>query len=145
MADVKKIATRDSYGKALAELGAQYENLVVLDADLAGATKTGTFKKAFPQRHINCGIAEANMVCVAAGMAARQAIRFIPVKSLCQTMLFISSWWVARASVIGTRLPVPTVHSHMVRRVLTVTASVPTTRVTSSLQVARVILNECNK
>ena len=76
MADVKKIATRDSYGKALAELGAQHENLVVLDADLAGATKTATFMKAFPDRHFDCGIAEANMICVAAGMAASGLVPF---------------------------------------------------------------------
>ena len=76
MADVKKIATRDSYGNALVELGKEFENIVVLDADLAGATKTGTFKKAFPDRHINCGIAEANMVCVAAGMAAAGMVPF---------------------------------------------------------------------
>ena len=72
MADVKKIATRDSYGNALVKLGEEFADVVVLDADLAGATKTGTFKKAFPDRHINCGIAEANMVCVAAGMAAAE-------------------------------------------------------------------------
>ena len=59
MADVKKIATRESYGNALTELGEEMPNLVVLDADLAGATKTGIFKKAFPERHIDCGIAEA--------------------------------------------------------------------------------------
>ena len=59
MADVKKIATRDSYGNALTELGAQFDNLVVLDADLAGATKTSIFQKAFPHRHFDCGIAEA--------------------------------------------------------------------------------------
>ena len=76
MADVKKIATRDSYGNALKELGAQYDNLVVLDADLAGATKTGTFLKAFPDRHFDCGIAEANMICVAAGMAATGLVPF---------------------------------------------------------------------
>ena len=76
MADVKKIATRDSYGKALAELGAAHENLVVLDADLAGATKTGVFQKAFPQRHFDCGIAEANMVCIAAGMATTGLVPF---------------------------------------------------------------------
>ena len=76
MADVKKIATRDSYGKALAELGAEHDNLVVLDADLAGATKTVTFQKAFPERHIDCGIAEANMICVAAGMAASGLVPF---------------------------------------------------------------------
>ena len=76
MADVKKIATRDSYGNALAELGAEHENLVVLDADLAGATKTGIFKKAFPNRHFDCGIAEADMVCVAAGMSTTGLVPF---------------------------------------------------------------------
>ena len=76
MADVKKIATRDSYGNALAALGAEHENLVVLDADLAGATKTGVFKKAFPDRHFDCGIAEANMICVAAGMATTGLVPF---------------------------------------------------------------------
>ena len=76
MADVKKIATRDSYGNALAELGAEHENLVVLDADLAGATKTGIFKKAFPDRHFDCGIAEADMVCVAAGMSTTGLVPF---------------------------------------------------------------------
>ena len=62
MSEVKKIATRESYGKALAELGAEHDDLVVLDADLAGATKTAIFKKAFPDRHIDCGIAECNMM-----------------------------------------------------------------------------------
>ena len=76
MADVKKIATRDSYGKALAELGAEHENIVVLDADLAGATKTGIFQKAFPERHFDCGIAEANMVCVAAGLSTTGLVPF---------------------------------------------------------------------
>ena len=68
MSEVKKIATRDSYGNALASLGREHENLVVLDADLAAATKTGIFKKAFPERHIDCGIAESNMIGVAAGL-----------------------------------------------------------------------------
>ena len=76
MADVKKIATRDSYGKALAELGAQYDNLVVLDADLAGATKTAVFQKAFPARHFDSGIAESNMMSVAAGLAATGLVPF---------------------------------------------------------------------
>ena len=76
MADVKKIATRDSYGNALAALGAEHEDLVVFDADLAGATKTGTFKKAFPDRHFNCGIAEGNMIAVAAGAAAMGLVPF---------------------------------------------------------------------
>lgn len=76
MAEMKKVATRDSYGAALTELGAQYDNLVVLDADLAGATKTGTFKKAFPERHFDCGIAEANMICMAAGMSTMGLVPF---------------------------------------------------------------------
>ena len=76
MADVKKIATRDSYGAALAELGAERPDLIVFDADLAGATKTGTFKKAFPDRHFNCGIAEGNMITVAAGAAAMGLVPF---------------------------------------------------------------------
>ena len=77
MSEVKKIATRESYGNALAEYGAQYPELVVLDADLAAATKTGIFKKAFPERHIDCGIAECNMVGIAAGLAATGKIPFV--------------------------------------------------------------------
>ncbi|HIT61175.1 MAG TPA: transketolase family protein [Candidatus Fimousia stercorigallinarum] len=77
MADVKKIATRDSYGNALVELGKKHEDLVVLDADLAAATKTGIFKKAFPERHIDCGIAESNMVGVGAGLAAAGMVPFV--------------------------------------------------------------------
>ena len=76
MSDVKKIATRASYGNALAELGKEHENLYVLDADLAGATQTGIFKKAFPERHIDCGIAESNMVGIAAGLAATGKVPF---------------------------------------------------------------------
>ena len=76
MSEVIKIATRESYGKALAELSTKYENLVVLDADLAAATKTGTFKKACPERFIDCGIAEANMIGVAAGLASTGKIPF---------------------------------------------------------------------
>ena len=76
MADMVKIATRDSYGKALAELGAEFDNLVVLDADLAGATKTGVFQKAFPDRHFDCGIAEANMICMAAGLSTTGLVPF---------------------------------------------------------------------
>lgn len=76
MADVIKKATRESYGEALAELGDKYENLYVLDADLAAATKTGIFKKKFPDRFFDCGIAEANMMGVAAGMAATGKIPF---------------------------------------------------------------------
>lgn len=77
MADVKKIATRDSYGNALVELGKMHENIVVLDADLAGATKSGTFKKAFHDRHFNCGIAECNMVGVGAGLSTMGLVPFV--------------------------------------------------------------------
>ena len=76
MSDVKKIATRESYGNALVELGALHEEVVVLDADLAGATKTAMFMKAFPERHIDCGIAEGNMMSVAAGLAATGKVPF---------------------------------------------------------------------
>lgn len=77
MSEVKMIATRESYGKALVELGEAHENLVVLDADLAAATKTGMFRKAFPTRHFDCGIAEANMMCVAAGMSTMGLVPFV--------------------------------------------------------------------
>ena len=76
MADVKKIATREGYGTALVELGKEHADIVVLDADLAGATKTGTFKKAFPDRHLNFGIAEGNMMSAAAGLAATGMVPF---------------------------------------------------------------------
>ena len=76
MADVKKIATRDSYGNALKELGAEHEDLIVFDADLAGATKTGVFKKAFPDRHFDCGIAEADMIVAAAGASTMGLVPF---------------------------------------------------------------------
>ena len=77
MADVKKIATRESYGNALVELGKENPNVVVLDADLAAATKTGVFKKEFPERHIDCGIAECNMMGMGAGLAASGMIPFV--------------------------------------------------------------------
>lgn len=76
MSEVKKIATRASYGNALAELGKEHEDLIVLDADLAAATQTGIFKKAFPERHIDCGIAECNMMGIAAGIAATGKVPF---------------------------------------------------------------------
>ena len=76
MADVKKIATRESYGNALAALGKEHDNVVVLDADLAGATKTSTFKKEFPDRHFDCGIAEGNMMAVAAGLSSMGLVPF---------------------------------------------------------------------
>lgn len=78
MSERKKIATRDSYGAALAELGHEHPEIVVLDADLASATKTGVFKKEFPDRHFNCGIAEANMMCVAAGLST---VGYVPFAS----------------------------------------------------------------
>ena len=76
MADVKKIATRESYGEALVELGKEHDDIVVFDADLAGATKTSTFKKAFPERHINAGIAEGNMIAMAAGVSTMGLVPF---------------------------------------------------------------------
>ena len=76
MSEVKKIATRDSYGNALAELGTEHDDIVVLDADLAAATKTGVFKKVHPDRFIDCGIAECNMMGVAAGLAAAGKVPF---------------------------------------------------------------------
>ncbi len=77
MADVKKIATRESYGNALKDLAEEFPQLVVLDADLAAATKTGIFKKAYPDRHIDCGIAESNMMGVAAGLSLTGKIPFV--------------------------------------------------------------------
>ena len=76
MSEVKKIATRESYGNALVELGEKFENVVVLDADLANATKTDKFKKAFPERHIDCGIAEGNMMGIAAGLSTTGKVPF---------------------------------------------------------------------
>ena len=77
MSEVKKIATRESYGNALAELGKGHEEIVVLDADLAGSTKTAVFQKAFPDRFFDVGIAEANMTGIAAGLAAAGKVPFI--------------------------------------------------------------------
>lgn len=78
MAEVKKIATRDSYGNTLKELAAEgHDDLVVLDADLAAATKTGMFRKAYPDRHFDCGIAEGNMMGVAAGLATMGYVPFV--------------------------------------------------------------------
>ena len=77
MAEVKKIATRDSYGNALAQLGAEHPELIVFDADLSAATKTSIFKKAFPRRHFDCGIAEADMMGAAAGAAAMGMVPFV--------------------------------------------------------------------
>ena len=88
MSEVKKIATRESYGNALIEIGKENPNLVVLDADLAAATKTGMFKKVFPERHIDCGIAESNMAGVAAGLSLTGKIPFMtPLPCLQQDVL----------------------------------------------------------
>ena len=76
MPEVKKLATREGYGKALVELGRKHDNLVVLDADLAEATRTGVFQKEFPDRHIDCGIAESNMMGIAAGLATTGKVPF---------------------------------------------------------------------
>ena len=76
MAEMKKIATRDSYGAALVQLGREHKDLVVFDADLSAATKTGMFKKEFPDRHFDCGIAAADMMCAAAGAAAMGLVPF---------------------------------------------------------------------
>ena len=76
MSEVKKIATRESYGNALVELGREHDNVVVLDADLAAATKTGIFKKEFPERHIDCGIAECNMIGIAGGLSLTGKVPF---------------------------------------------------------------------
>ena len=77
MSEVKKIATRASYGAALVELGKEHEDVVVLDADLAAATQTAMFKKEFPERHIDCGIAECNMVGIGAGLATTGKVPFV--------------------------------------------------------------------
>ena len=76
MSEVKQIATRESYGRALVELGKEHDDIVVLDADLAAATKTAMFKKEFPDRHFDCGIAEGNMVTVAAGLSTMGLVPF---------------------------------------------------------------------
>ncbi len=76
MSEVKHIATRDSYGNTLVELCKEHSDVVVLDADLSAATKTGIMRKVFPERHFNCGIAEGNMVAAAAGMAAMGLVPF---------------------------------------------------------------------
>ncbi|HIU74248.1 MAG TPA: transketolase family protein [Candidatus Pelethocola excrementipullorum] len=76
MSEVKKIATRVSYGNALVELGKKHDNVVVLDADLAAATQTAIFRKEFPEKHIDCGIAECNMMGIAAGIATTGKVPF---------------------------------------------------------------------
>ncbi len=76
MSEVKKLATREGYGQGLVELGGTRDDILVLDADLAAATKTGSFKKAFPEKFYNCGIAEQNMMSIAAGIATTGKVVF---------------------------------------------------------------------
>ena len=109
MAEVKKIATRESYGKALVELGAIAPRVVAIDADLAGSTKTGMFKKAYPDRHFNCGIAECNVMGTAAGMAAMGLIPFASSFAMFATG---RAYEIIRNSIGYTRLNVKICASH---------------------------------
>jgi len=109
MAEVKKIATRESYGQALVELGAMDERVVAIDADLAGSTKTGVFGKAFPERHFNCGIAECSVMGTAAGMAAMGLIPFASSFAMFATG---RAWEIIRNSIGYTRLNVKICASH---------------------------------
>ena len=109
MADVKRIATREGYGEALVELGKEYDNLVVFDADLAGSTKSGVFGKAFPDRHFNAGIAEADMICAAAGAASMGMVAFASSFAMFATG---RAYEQIRNSVGYTRLNVKVAASH---------------------------------
>lgn len=88
----EKIATREAYGSALAEFGAKYKDVIVLDADLAEATKTGKFKKEFPDRFFDCGIAEGNMVAVAAGIATTGKFRFVVLSQCLRQAVHLSRY-----------------------------------------------------
>ena len=109
MADVKKIATREGYGEALVELGREHDNIVVFDADLAGSTKSGVFAKAFPDRHFNAGIAEADMICAAAGAASLGMVAFASSFAMFATG---RAYEQIRNSVGYTRLNVKVAASH---------------------------------
>ena len=109
MADIKKIATREGYGEALVELGREHDNIVVFDADLAGSTKSGVFGKAFPGRHFNAGIAEADMICAAAGAAAMGMVAFASSFAMFATGRAFEQ---IRNSVGYTRLNVKIAASH---------------------------------
>ena len=109
MADVKRIATREGYGEALVELGKKYDNIVVFDADLAGSTKSGVFGKAFPDRHFNAGIAEADMICAAAGAASMGMVAFASSFAMFATG---RAYEQIRNSVGYTRLNVKVAASH---------------------------------
>ena len=109
MADVKRIATRDGYGEALVELGREHDNIVVFDADLAGSTKSGVFGKAFTDRHFNAGIAEADMICAAAGAASMGMVAFASSFAMFATG---RAYEQIRNSVGYTRLNVKIAASH---------------------------------
>ena len=109
MADVKRIATREGYGEALVELGREYDNIVVFDADLAGSTKSGVFGKAFPDRHFNAGIAEADMICAAAGAASMGMVAYASSFAMFATG---RAYEQIRNSVGYTRLNVKIAASH---------------------------------
>ena len=109
MADVKRIATREGYGQALVELGREHDNIVVFDADLAGSTKSGVFGKAFPDRHFNAGIAEADMICAAAGAASMGMVAFASSFAMFATG---RAYEQIRNSVGYTRLNVKIAASH---------------------------------
>ena len=102
MADVMKKATRDSYGEALVELGQQNPNIVVFDADLAGATKTGVFKKAFPDRFFDCGIAECNMMGIAAGLATTGKVPFASTFAMFAAGRGVNTGETAATIAVGT-------------------------------------------
>lgn len=109
MREIKKIATRVSYGEALAALADEFPNLVVLDADLSAATKTSIFQKKYPDRHINCGIAECDMMGVAAGLAAEG---FIPVVSTFAMFAAGRAWEQVRNSIAYPQLNVKICATH---------------------------------
>ena len=109
MADVKRIATREGYGEALVELGREHDNIVVFDADLAGSTKSGVFGKCFPDRHFNAGIAEADMICAAAGAASMGMVAFASSFAMFATG---RAYEQIRNSVGYTRLNVKVAASH---------------------------------
>ena len=114
MSEVKKIATREGYGDGLAELGAVNPNVVVLDADLAAATKTGVFKKAFPERFFDCGIAEGNMMGIAAGLATTGKIPFASTFAI-SPIIGISEIFVAKLEfTFNINIKVKNVHATVV-------------------------------
>ena len=108
MADVQKIATREAYGKALVELGKEHDDLLVFDADLAEATRSGKYGEEYPDRFVDCGIAEANMIGMAAGVRLR-ATRSLQPRLLCSRLVVRLSRsetrWVTLTSTLRLALP----------------------------------------